>query len=830
MQSSNNRPSPSKRQRMETSSHDGETQSEDDWSMFRLFQELLLNGTTPQTPQDMPMQINPSSLPKSLLQSGQLRNNISKWSTIFVNHGFRTSLISSPRQGISVYKDSFALEDVNKTDMNGDSSTVGRIFLVAMFALHPHQEEMEKVYKMYLRNLYSLFLFCQRMRQVSRKDGDQLEEIVREEEKLLCGLLLLSKKPTCTREGIEDERRKRMEEISASIPSRIPTFLQEIHNAHPQQHRIEVLEHEYQRICSRTSTLSNALVTLFQSQHQSSIDNMVFKASPSVSKYERIAIYLYDAELDHKKPPHFLFLPSLHVALTKGPGTIVETMMDFFWSQMLNQGYYATLALKRMLHNDLANFFRSGLTGSISLPLLQMHAHFAPTAPLSLYLYGKAGSGKSSLVRNFPSALEATIERFADSEMLVRFVKQNLNKKHETLELELELRPNNNDLSVMSIIQGRRMTMGQSKPGLVVVNLEEMPNNEPAADPNQLQVAKLISQRFGGRTGDYNKQSKVPRNSEKRGIQNDASLVTLFTSNYILDPECLEAMKRLPLFNNLSAHEIVAVSGADRMAFAQAYLQNCVNNHITDRKVTTCIEGTMQINAGDTRPIVRHLRMLAAYIGELVPVASIDCNGSIQAMVKHVDSRWRVQVGTQSLELQVGPNLNLYPTNEALFEFKRCKSVNLLRQKYGTILGEKELHIILNFWLSKTLAPAVIVSNKHGIINRVLGAVRELKGVTCFTGVDSSKYKMTKSLYDPRDTPNLRDDILKVGRGATVAVELNCPSSDSQLCIREMIEDSPSMTAFSTSRSALHKEGLLFLIHVTGTITPEVKSRASIIL
>jgi hypothetical protein len=40
----------------------------------------------------------------------------------------------------------------------------------------------------------------------------------------------------------------------------------------------------------------------------------------------------------------------------------------------------------------------------------------------------------------------------------VRFVKHNLNKPLQELRHELQLRPNNNDLSVMSIIQGRRIT------------------------------------------------------------------------------------------------------------------------------------------------------------------------------------------------------------------------------------------------------------------------------------------------------------------------------------------------------------------------------------
>jgi hypothetical protein len=36
------------------------------------------------------------------------------------------------------------------------------------------------------------------------------------------------------------------------------------------------------------------------------------------------------------------------------------------------------------------------------------------------------------------------------------------------------------------------MTMTQSKPGLVVVDLDEMPSNDPDTNPNQLQVAQLF--------------------------------------------------------------------------------------------------------------------------------------------------------------------------------------------------------------------------------------------------------------------------------------------------------------------------------------------------
>ena len=150
------------------------------------------------------------------------------------------------------------------------------------------------------------------------------------------------------------------------------------------------------------------------------------------------------------------------------------------------------------------------------------NAHFQPTYPLSLYLHGTAGAGKSSLVRNLIPAINVAIQTHCDPELLVRFVKQNLNKPYKTLQLELDLRPNNNDYSVMSIIQGRRMTLSQSKPGLVLVALEEMPSNLEGADPKQAEVSRLLSMRFSGRKGDTNcsdmVESVAPRNSEKRGL------------------------------------------------------------------------------------------------------------------------------------------------------------------------------------------------------------------------------------------------------------------------------------------------------------------------
>jgi hypothetical protein len=176
----------------------------------------------------------------------------------------------------------------------------------------------------------------------------------------------------------------------------------------------------------------------------------------------------------------------------------------------------------------------------------------------------------------------------------------------------------------------------------------------------------------------------------------------------------------------------------------------------------------------------------------------------------------------------------------------------------------KELSTVLDFWLGGALAPTVILSTRAVVIQTIMKTIQECLSISskdeddhnngveydyengrgdgydnvhCIHNIDASCYKMMKSLYDPRDTPNLRDDILKIGGGvgsiataALVAVEIKCPSTDDQLCIREIIEDTPSMTAFSSNRSALYKTGLLFGVHVEGSITPELYSRASLIL
>ena len=457
------------------------------------------------------------------------------------------------------------------------------------------------------------------------------------------------------------------------------------------------------------------------------------------------------------------------------------------------------------------------------------------------------------MAKVIPPALQSTLEKYVDPECVARFVKQNLNKTIKTLELEFELRPNNNDMSIMSIIQGRRMAMSQSKPGLVVLNLEEMPMHSSQSNPNQLSVAELIRQRFGGRKGSYQKDEQnnggrnktAPRNSDKRSIGKDCSLVSIFTSNYSLAEDSKLALQQLPLYQSILPIEMTAITGSDRCQFAKSYLRQRLldSSDSNGLKISTeTIALDISAGNGDTRPLVRQLRMYAYYFHKLlknniaqdkesVNVKGIQISQSETTCALTIET----QIGVDPIKktqqhLKIGSLGNWFPTRKFDFDTRIKRAI----EKLGNLVEDEqavELAVILGFWLSTTLAPAVVLSQDGAFIKCLISAIESMgDDIHSIRNVDASSYKMIKSLYDPKEMPNLRDDILKFGAGALVATELKCRTEDSQLCIREIIEDSPSMTAFSSTKSALYKSGLLFAIHVEGDITPEILSRVSIII
>lgn len=372
----------------------------------------------------------------------KIRNNLSLARKYFDEQGFRTSIIQSPRKGLSIYRDSCVLQ-------NDGGNLADKAFLVTMLGLHPRQEEMDLYYTTSIRQPYCVLLLCERIRKVCQKclDGK-------------CGLALALKR--CEENsrafGAMDlpgeNSVKDVHSLSSKLEQSVAQLMQCVIAADPVI-RLDQLHREFEHIQCCNSTLANAHFQLWATENCTCIKEIYWKRS-HLQKLERFTIYFYDPESDEKKPVPFRWMPCLSQVVREDLESVAKSMTEMFWSQLLKRGYFASQVMKIGLSEELEKYFLFGISRNPSVPLL-LNAHFVPTYQLSFYLHGRAGVGKSSLVRLFSSVMNQVVKEFTDPEMIVRFVKQNLNKAYNVLELELELRPNNNDLSVMSIIQGKQV-------------------------------------------------------------------------------------------------------------------------------------------------------------------------------------------------------------------------------------------------------------------------------------------------------------------------------------------------------------------------------------
>jgi hypothetical protein len=766
-------------------------------------------------------------LPASL-RTTQIKHSLQAMQSLLEDHGFHTKLVLFPRLAISLYKESCKVVDADNSQRSSNILFQnGKSFLLAMLGMHPEQLELERIFRTSIRSLYNVREFLDRIRRlVAGNSNNTLGDRDTEVAKIVADSFQRIHHSTNVRCPDEDHHDHHDHDDGATnvvVTNEVTRLIQEICTADSRL-RIDQLEREYVRIQNWNVTLSNALLQLFVGYHESCIQDVYYQPSPANPSYERITIYLYDPHGDAEPRPasRFTFLPALPTAIRDGSEGIVKNMVHSFWAHLLRLGYHATHDLRRTMSPCLDKYFQSGLAPDKQMPL-SLKAHFKPPIhPLSFYLWGRAGSGKSKLVHTFPLALHATLVEHVDPELVVGFVKQTLNKPHTDLDLEFMPRSNNNDLSIMSVIQSRRMTMSQSKPGVVVLHMEEMPSFG-LSDPNQLDVCRLISQRFSGRKSKFT-EGKVPaRNSNRGGVSNDTMVIVFFTSNYELREESSSALRELNMFSTLVPIEMKFLAGDARRDFALSYLRQCVHDPFEEPpRIISSLALEIMFGNGDTRYLVRLLRMLSFHVHALCKQRS----DTLSILIQQQDLSYKIRVGLHSMELKIGMLGTLLPITPQVSGTRVGAILNDLKpSKHGDVLGQ-----VLEYYFSKTLTPTVVVSQDNRQISALIQAVSRCKDVQSIRQVDVSECKMMKTMYDTTDTENLRDSIVRKGRGSFCAIELSCPNVDAQLCIREIIEDSPSMTAFSSSHSALYKAGLLFCVHVEGGITPEIRSRASLIL
>lgn len=361
----------------------------------------------------------------------------------FRSVGLKTSLVSSPVPAVTVLSDAEA---------KPPSKEAGAVW--AMLGLHPRQEELERFFvKGGFRDRTRALAFAKRMQaglpsQVQQAVSTELRQLEHD----------------AVHGGLQEREEARV----AALIRRICEVSRE--------HQPEALEKEAARLRWRHSSLASSLLQAFLEATGLTLGEAVYRPSATPGLV-RVTLVPWVDTVGGKHPGPFIFMPALATVIKQGPEALVSAMVASFWLHIWRYGYYpGESSFKQPVSEQLSAFFRSGVVRNGRTPL---RAGFEPQHFLSLYLHGLAGAGKSSFVSKFVPALSATLEQHLDPELDVRFVKQNLNKTYAELNQELTLRPNNNDLSVMSIIQGRRMTLSSSKPGLVVVGLEEVPPADP---------------------------------------------------------------------------------------------------------------------------------------------------------------------------------------------------------------------------------------------------------------------------------------------------------------------------------------------------------------
>ena len=400
------------------------------------------------------------------------------------------------------------------------------------------------------------------------------------------------------------------------------------------------LEREWLALVASHSSLANVCLAAVCAATGIHVHDAVLLTSADETRV-RVQLQLYDttehAELQRPRP--FYWSPSLGFLLRiPNADTLAGELLTRLWAELRSRGYWPSAALRAALAPPLRGWFASCVQGH---GRLRLRAELRPSRPLCLYLHGPAGAGKSSLLRALLPALLATARAALHPQLHGRFVKQNLNKALDVLEVEFERRPSNNDLSIVRAVEMAREPLAATEPRVLLLGLEEMPSAVPmpgASGGNgggggsgsngggddgfgcsgwaslernreeteeegghQLAVAELLAKRFR-RLWDHGNSS--------------ADLLVAFTSNYALRPRADVALREAPLFRPLRSIEVAPLDTAERREFAVALLRERMAvrfAYSASSHALTIDISAVSLGDGDLRPLVRWIRSLAVH-------------------------------------------------------------------------------------------------------------------------------------------------------------------------------------------------------------------------
>lgn len=294
-----------------------------------------------------------SKVPSSLSTTN---DDASTFRELWASHGFRTSMVTSPHQAVSVYLDSCKLAD--------HENELGREYLISCIGMHPQQKSLENAYST-VKAAYCLHLFLGRMRAVRQQDMDNedVQSIFIGWETELNDIL-----KNLQEEQVDTSTLSSINEQASRIRVRVVSKLTDIDHSL----RSDQLLREYNRITFANCTLTNACLQKWLyggRKPKFQLDQVHFQCSPAgsyIPSRERITIRMRDENAEGTSEK-LILLPSLGQVLTRKDTAkhpldkVVEGMIDSTWDGLLRNGYYVDQIRREQLSEPLKKFYMSGL-------------------------------------------------------------------------------------------------------------------------------------------------------------------------------------------------------------------------------------------------------------------------------------------------------------------------------------------------------------------------------------------------------------------------------------------------------------------------------------
>jgi hypothetical protein len=171
------------------------------------------------------------------------------------------------------------------------------------------------------------------------------------------------------------------------------------------------------RTIHRNSSLSNTLLGIFIKTEKIVIHSITLTKSTS-SEYSRLNLFLYDDTTDYSKPLPFLFKPGWFLLFKVDLDAFVELFVQTFWRNVVSEGYIPCDSLTAPFSPLLTEWVKSGIL--LSNGSYEAAATFEPkNYPLSMFISGFPGAGKSSFVRCLTATLGATVNQLLDPQVKI---------------------------------------------------------------------------------------------------------------------------------------------------------------------------------------------------------------------------------------------------------------------------------------------------------------------------------------------------------------------------------------------------------------------------